>query len=397
MQTQTYIGERIDSRRAWAVTAAAFVTMLVSVGTAFSGGTFAPPIARNLEVSAAAVTSAFSVTTFVFFASGAVSGPAVDRLGPRPVLLLGAMAYGAGLWTSAGAHSLVGVYVGLGLGLGLSAAAAFVPLVAVVSGWFDRRRSLALGVTVSGIGVGTLAVAPLSAYLVDAFGWRYASRVMGVSGTLLLVACALVVARPPRSRTATPPVSEALRTRDYRLLYLAQLLLAAAMFIPFAHLPAFAEHNGVDPVAAAALVGAMGGASLVGRLALGPVADRFGLLRTYRGCFLAVALSYLPWLLFGESYGALGLQAIVFGIGYGGFVALGPGILAERFGVARMGGLLGLLYTSSAVGASLGPFVAGLAIDHVGYQPAIIGGLAAGLLSVAVLGAVTHAEVDPAS
>lgn len=73
------------------------------------------------------------------------------------------------------------------------------------------------------------------------------------------------------------------------------------------------------------------------------MADRVGLLPTYRGCYLAVAVSFSLWFWTAGGYPALVTHAVVFGLGYGGFVTLLPGVVAERFGVQRMGGLLGVL------------------------------------------------------
>lgn len=111
---------------------------------------------------------------------------------------------------------------------------------------------------------------------------------------------------------------------------------------------------------------------MVGRLALGPVADRVGLLRTYRTCFAAIGVSFVFWLWpAGPSYPVLAVHAAVLGVGYGGFLALLPGVLAERFGLRQFGGLLGIAYTSHVIGAGLGPLMTGLLISVTGtYRPA---------------------------
>ena len=154
--------------------------------------------------------------------------------------------------------------------------------------------------------------------------------------------------------------------------------------MPFVYLPSYAEERGVDPVLAAGLIGAIGTASVVGRLALGALAVPFGLLRVFRGCFLAIALSFVLWWVAGASYATLLAFAIVLGVGYGGYVALAPAVVAARFGVERLGALLGVLYTSAAVGSAVGPPAAGAVIDAGGYAPAIAASLAIGLAAYAV-------------
>ena len=130
---------------------------------------------------------------------------------------------------------------------------------------------------------------------------------------------------------------------------------------------------------AAGLIGAIGTASVIGRLALGALAVPLGLLRVFRGCFLAIALSFVLWWVAGGSYPVLLAFALVLGVGYGGYVALAPAVVAARFGVERLGALLGVLYTSAAVGSAVGPPAAGAIIDAGGYGPAIAASLAIGL------------------
>ncbi|MBM7808643.1 MFS family permease [Geodermatophilus bullaregiensis] len=370
----------VDSVRSWVVVAAAFAAMFASFGIAYSFGAFLEPMAEEFGTGRGATSTFFALTSLTYFGLGALSGVAVDRYGPRRVLLVGGVALGAGLAATSQAGAL---WVGLltyGLGVGIGVACAYVPMVAVVSGWFERRRTLAIGVAVTGIGLGTLTVAPLAAALIDELGWRDTHLVLGVAGAAVLVLCALVVTRPPvQSGPAALTLGEAVRNRDYRRLYLASGLMAVALFVPFVHLPGYAEQAGVDRVAAAALVGVIGAASTAGRLVLGVVAARTGALRAFQGCFLTMGASFALWGL-GGGYGVLLVFAVVLGVGYGGFVAIGPAVVAERFGTTRLGGLLGVLYTSAGIGSAVGAPLAGAAVDASGsYAPVIAGCLALGL------------------
>jgi predicted MFS family arabinose efflux permease len=365
--------------------------MFITIGTGFSYGTLVLPLARDLGVGQGAVSGVFAVTIMVFFLLGAPIGMVSDRFGARPVLLLGAVAAAAGLALTAAAPGVATVYLAHGLLVGLAMACTFIPLTVVVSAAFERHRSLAVGVAVSGIGMGTLVMAPLTAVLIDILGWRQAYAVLAVAAVLTLLGCAaLLPAHGPAAHAgpdlpARPTLRSELRSLDYRLLYVAQVLLSVAVFTPFVHLPAYAEDSGVDAVSAAGLVGLIGAASVLGRLALGPVADRLGLLRTYRLCYVAIAMSFLLWLWPVGGYPGLLAHAAVFGVGYGGFVTLLPGVLAERFGLTRLGGLLGLVYTANVIGAGLGPLLTGLLIEDRGYAVPGAAALVCGAAAVVVL------------
>jgi MFS family permease len=78
--------------------------------------------------------------------------------------------------------------------------------------------------------------------------------------------------------------------------------------------------------------------------------------------------------------------ALVMGVGYGGYVALSPAVIAHLFGTQRMGTVLGALYTSGGIGAMVGPPLVGLIIDRTGsYRVAIAAAFAVALASFALL------------
>jgi MFS family permease len=238
----------------------------------------------------------------------------------------------------------------------------------------------------------------MAASLIDHFGWRVTYRILGALGGVALLGCAAVATRPPRPVAAATladsgaePSDGAGAVRDGRgltkaqsrlfvQLYVSGLFLSLALFLVFIFLAPFAEEHGVRHVAAATLVGIVGAASVVGRLALGVVADRLGAVRAYRASFLCIALSYLLWLTT-TTYHWLVAFAVVFGVAYGGFIALSPAVMAQLFGTATMGRLVGLLYTSAGIGALVGPPLAGLAVDRTGsyrWAIAVAMGLAVG-------------------
>lgn len=376
----------VDGARAWVVTGAAFLAMFTVFGVAYSFGAFLRPISDELGSGLPATAAVFSLTTFAIFSLGALSGAAVDRVGPRVVLAVGALSLGAGLLVTARADSLWQAALGHGLGVGFGVACGYVPLVAVVGGWFVRRRTLAVGVAVSGIGAGTLVGAPVGAALIESVGWRQAYLVLAVVSVVVLLVCALVLAAPPvpGSSGPGPALRPRLRTPAFLRLYGSQVLLAAVLFVPFVHLPALAATTGASPVAAATLVGLIGAASVLGRLALGAAADRIGVLGTYQACFVAMAASFVLWL-GSPGYPRLVAFAVVLGVGYGGFVALGPAVAAQIFGTQGLGGLLGVLYTSAAIGSAFGPPVAAVIIESRGFTVVAVLALGVGAAAVAVV------------
>jgi MFS family permease len=79
----------------------------------------------------------FLLTSLRFFMLGAASGPAADRLGSRPLVLAGAAAFGLGLAATAVDDRLWIAYLTYGVGVGCS----YVPIIAALAGWSERRRA----------------------------------------------------------------------------------------------------------------------------------------------------------------------------------------------------------------------------------------------------------------
>ena len=360
--------------------------MFTVFGIVYSFGAFFGPMAREFHSGAGATALVFSVTAFLYFGLGVVSGGLADRVGPRKVVFAGAVVMGAGLLLTAVVPSIELGYVTYGLGVGIGTACGYVPMVGAAGGWFQQRRGLAIGVAVSGIGLGTLFVPPLAATLIAAHGWRTTYAIFGVASFLILTACAAAASRP----ATLPPagslrLGQAIHTREFALLYASALLFSFSLFIFFVHLVPDAEASGIDVPRATGLIAIIGAGSFLGRIALGWLAGRLGSVRTFQGALAMMSASYVIWLL-GAGYEGLVVFAFLMGFGYGGWVALSASVAADLFGPEGLSGTLGALYTSAAIGALIGPPAAGFVKDATGtYRLAIA---AAMVLAVASLLAI---------
>jgi MFS family permease len=384
---------RVDSPRGWAVVAATFVSTFTVFGVVYSFGAFFDSMAEEFGTGKGATALMFSITTAWYFGLGPVSGKAADRFGPRPVLVVGGVALGLGLLTTSWVGSIWIGYVTYALGVGTAVACAYVPMVATVGGWFVRQRTTALGVSVAGIGAGTLALAPLSQALIDAHGWRTAYVIMGIVGSGLLLLASLGAHRPPLAASTVPVVLRAVvRQRNFVIMYAAMVLSSLALFVPFVFIKSYATDRGIDGKLAATLVGIIGAASIVGRLGLGALGSRLGPVRLMQLSLGVMSVSFVLWLVAGSSFVVLAVFTVVIGVGYGGFIALSPAATAVLFGTAGLGAVLGALYTAAAVGGLIGPPVAGELIDRASYSVAITVAMVLTAASTLVLYALPRSD-----
>ena len=357
----------VDSAAGWLVVAAALVVLTIVFGVTYSFAAFLTPISDEFGTGSGATAFLFGLTVFFLMVLGLPAGRASDRWGPRPVVIVGGLVLVSGLLAMSVADNIVIGYLAYGVLVGVGAACCYVPVVSQVSGWFDRHRTTALGVAVSGIGIGTLFGTPLANALIESNGWRETYRLFAVV-TLAVVLAAAVFLRPAPAVASAAPISLAglIASPVFRRLYTANFLLSLALFVPFALLKDYGVDKGISSGAAAALVSFLGFGSLGGRILLGAFAAQLGALRLYQVCFAVMAASYVIWLLAGDNYVALAAFGLLLGTAYGGYVALSPAVAAELFGVTGLGATLGALYTAVGVGALGGPLAAGWLRDATG-------------------------------
>ena len=363
----------------WFVVAGTFAVTFVGFGCAYTFSAFLPSLQHDFAASRGSISLVFSLAGFLYFALGMVSGPLADRFGPRRLAVAGMLLTGLGLALASQARSLIEVYAAYGLGVGLGIGTSYVPVLGAMQQWFVRQRGLASGLGVAGIGVGTLVMPPVAAALIDAVGWREAYLVLGIFAASVGAGLALLIENDPRDRGLGPDgdplqpgaeakglsaasLGEAMGSRRFLGLCAACLIGSFGVFVPFVHLVPYALDHGVAPSAAVLLLGAIGVGSTAGRFFLGGLADRLGRSFSLLLMVAGMALAFAVWLM-ATSLWPLAAFALLFGLFYGGWVALMPAVVADYFPGRNIGGVLGILSLSIAFGTLIGPSAAGFAFD----------------------------------
>jgi MFS family permease len=380
-----------DAVLPWVVVGAVWVTLAVAFGLYFSFPVFFVALLEEFGWTRGATAAAFSISSVVQGLLSPVAGMLVDRVGPRRVMLGGALLLGGACVAASRIHSLISLYLVIGVlaAAGLCAV-GWVASGALLSRWFVERRGSIMGLAFSGMGVGVLAIGPLAQWLIGAHGWRTAYLALGVGSLALLLPLVWFGVREPAAQPAprrdhggraaplgiaTGEVRDALGTRPFWALFFAYLCTPLAVFPVVTHQVAFAVDAGFPRLFVAGIFGLTGLMSTAGRIAFGVAADRIGRAPSATisyGCTAAGTLALLAletW----RHPALLYCYALLFGLGFG---ARGPIITAmasQLFQGRRFGVIYGILSVGNGIGGGIGPWFGGAIHDLTGsYRAAFL-------------------------
>jgi MFS family permease len=377
----------------WVIVAAGAFMGCVAIGSIFSLPVFLQPMSVATGWSRTAISLAM---TFNFVTMGIASfgwGMMMDRFGPRIVLLAGSSVLGLGLMLASRASTveefqfLYGVLVGVGGG------AIFAPLMATVTGWFVRHRSLAVSLVSAGMGVAPMTVAPIAAILVSTYDWRFAQLLIGLAVWVLLLPAAFLVRRAPgmvgggtEQRAVEPhmTVRAALTSPQFAVLALTYFLCCATHSGPLFHTVSYAISCGLSVTAAVSIYSVEGLSGLAGRIAFGLLGDRFGAKRTFVSGLLLQAAAVGCYYFVREQV-AFYSVAVVFGFAYAGVMPLYAVLMRENFPLQIIGTVVGAASMASSLGMALGPLAGGMIFDRYGtygwlYIGSVLFGLGAAVI-----------------
>ncbi len=391
----------------WWVVVGAVTGLFVCNGPVlgFTFGVFLQPIMADMgwergtasaALSAGHVTSALAVPAL---------GYMMDRWGIRRVALPGLVVY-AGFLCLLGLspHSLPIFTLLVALAGMTSAIQTPLGYAKAIAAWFDRQRGLALGVAMSGVGLGAFVIPQLARILIDRLGWRGAYIALGLlTLAIAFPAVALWIREPrpgegerrvPVSAAALPGlgVGEAARTARFWVMGGAFFLVAVAINGTVAHVVPLLTDHGLSRAAATATLAVFGLATLSGRLLAGWLVDRIYAPYVASVFFLAPIAGFV---LLASAAGALPVVGVaLMGLGLGTEIDLIAFLITRYFGQRAFGQIYGYFFMIFGLGSGVGPFLGGVTYDRAGsYNPALTGAaftLVAAVILINRLGAYVY-------
>lgn len=302
---------------------------------------------------------------------GFIVGWIVDRYGPRRMMLSGilmaavaliGLSYSSSLWM----FYLFYFFNALGY-----VAGGPLPNQVLISRWFTRARGRAMGFAYVGIGLGFTLVPLLAHWLIENYDWHVALRVIGFLIILIAAPLAFFVKDDPQvpgsvdlPRTPSVSIKRVLTNKYFYLLALGSMASIGAVGGTNQNLKFFLSlDRGIAQEQIAVIIATIGAASLIGRLLMGWLADRFPRKYVMLLIYSLVGFS-IPLLFLANVPGALYLFALIFGIGLGGDYMIIPLMAADIFGVRVLGRVMGIILTADGVAEATAPYIVAYMRDH---------------------------------
>src|SRR5881275_2892897 len=324
------------------VAATSFFALFAIVGLALYGLPFFYDfMVRDFGWSRAQVTSGNAISKLIVGPLfGFFAGWMVDRFGPRRLMVAGILMAGIALVGLGMIHTLAGFYFFYLFNALGNMCGGPLPNQVLLSRWFTVARGRAMGFAYLGIGIGGALVPFLAVWLTRAVGWQGALQALGLLIVVAALPLALVVRESPEQTSPTsrtspnvpqPSVRPVLHRPAFYLLLVGSMCSIAAVGGTNQHLKLFLSlDHGFTQGAAARIASLVLASSLVGRLGMGWLADRFPKKYVMLLIYVLVA-SAIPLLFVVGTPGAIYVFAVIFGIGLGGEYMVIPLMAAELF------------------------------------------------------------------
>lgn len=366
--------------RGWAVVALCFVMLMLGAGPVYYAyGNYALAFADSFGADRATINIGYTMVLILGNLGSAPVGMMAERWPIRGVALLGVLGTAAGFALVSTASSILQVLLVFSTLIALAdICIGTVVTNMLVSHWFERRRGLAIGLSVIGTAVAAVIFPPLTDILFSRFGWRVTFLIYGAL-MLVLVPPIWFLARFPERIAEHERLPVAQRRPDGPPITLKDLFQSPAFWIvtmtigamigansgTMVSIVAFALSRGFSSMEGSALLSTIGATSVAGKLAFGIAADRLSPVIALR-IGLVLMASGLLVLMTGLLYPILLAGAMLFGFGLGAMLPVWGGIVAKIFGLGSYGRALGWTRAAMAPISMICPIAAGLISDATG-------------------------------
>ncbi len=386
----------------WTIVAVALVSLGFWMGIRSSFSVFYVALLDDFSWSRGDSAGVQSLALIAYTVCAPLVGGMIDRYGPRRVIAAGILVHALGLMLCATMKGLGQFYFYYGViaGAGITAI-GIVAYSAIISHWFERKRGLASGLAVSGMGFGTFLLVPLTQQFISLWGWRMSFLILGFMVLVILLPLnGLLLRHTPGELGLYPdgdkePETEACDDAsaveclpavewtlqavlaDFRFwsLIVFTSLAIGAVFVVIVHNVRLMVDQGLSNMLAAVMFAMVGIVSSIFRIFWGWLSDRIGrettyTLGTFCGCLGIGSLIMLEKTGLKEFVYA---YFILFGMGWGATAPMYIAVAADIFKGRIFGLIYGFVEGGVGIAAAFGAWFAGFIFDTTGSYRAAFG------------------------
>jgi MFS family permease len=379
----------------WRVVLAACFGVMAGFGSLFvyTFAVFVKPLSAQFGWSREAISLGFGLAAITLGVVSPLIGRLLDRFGPRRIILPCMAVYCCAIISLSLLRSGVWQFYVTCIVLGLVGnGAAHLAYSRSISTWFQQRLGVALAFVMVGAGLGAMILPVVAQAIISRSGWRAAYLSLGCIALLLgLPLSWRYIVERGVVRYGAAPVVHSGQTWQQGLRSFAFWIIVAILFVSsismngaITHLSALLTDRGITARDAALCASVLGGSSLLGRVGVGWLLDRFFGARVALAVNLITAAGIFLLARAG-SFPAGCFAAALIGVGAGGEAAITPYLLTRYFGLRAFSTLYGLTWTFYAAAGAIGPVILGRAFDLTGSYTSLLVVLAAALALAAAM------------
>ncbi len=380
-----------STNKGWQVTMAGLGINL-ALGVLYAWSIFKGAIKASIEKggpdafhwSLTSINDPYALCCLVFAFAMIIAGKCQDKIGPARTALIGGILVGGGFTLMSISNSYTAWVVGFGVlagaGFGFGYGAATPPALK----WFSSTKTgLIAGIVVAGFGLAPVYIAPLSTYLLGAYGMQKTCLFLAIGFAVLVCGLSFLLANPPQGYVPAEPakkddakkpaaktahnatVGEMIRSPKFYLLWTNFFIGAGAGLMVIGSVAVLAKKSMGSMAFVAVAIMAVGNAG--GRVIAGVLSDKIG-----RRATLSIMLAFQALLMFAAipvvgsgSATLLVLLATFIGFNYGSNLCLFPSFAKDYWGTKNYGLNYGVLFTAWGVGG----FVLGRVSEMINAQP----------------------------
>ncbi|MCG3811252.1 MFS transporter [Photobacterium damselae] len=349
--------------------------LIISLGIRQSFGIFMMPISDTFHTGREFFSLAIALQNLLFGLFQPFVGMAADRFGARRIIIVGAIAYGAGLYLTslAATPSVLYLTIGALIGLGLSATSYVIILGAVARVVPAEHTAKAFGLTTAAGSFGMFAVIPGAQALLRNFDWQTAMQIFAVICCVMIAFAGFIKSQKATSdapsqvddsQTLSEALQEAFRNRNYWLIHAGFFVCGFQVMFIATHLPSYLGDKGLPGNTAAMALAYVGVFNIFGSYFWGLMGDRFDKRYVMYSLYLMRTVIIAAFVTFPVTVNTASIFGAAIGFCWLGTVPLTSGLVRQIFGARYLSTLYGLVFFTHQVGSFLGAWVGGRIFDY---------------------------------